>query len=212
MKLQIRTRAALLKLRKNLPGPVRRFARLSQLVVREGRGSPQLPPDLIIECRMCADRFHLIAALPRGGIVAEVGVLRGDFAQHILSCAEPAELHLIDLDLQEVRADVAGDPRVVAHRGLSHEVLARFPDESFDWIYIDADHAFESVKRDAAAAAPKVRKGGFLIFNDFAHMDPWLGSYGVHRAVVEFATEHRWPFAWWAYERMGLYDVALKRP
>jgi hypothetical protein len=43
-------------------------------------------------------------------------------------------------------------------------------------------------------------------------MDPWLGSYGVHRAVVEFATEHRWPFAWWAYERMGLYDVALKRP
>ncbi len=104
------------------------------------------------------------------------------------------------------------EERVTPHHGISHEILARFSDDRFDWIYIDADHAYDSVKRDAAAAASKVKRGGFLVFNDFAHMDPWLGSYGVHRAVVEFAIERRWPFAWWAYQGSGLYDVALKRP
>jgi hypothetical protein len=68
------------------------------------------------------------------------------------------------------------------------------------------------VKRDEVAAAPKVKSGGFLVFNDFAHIDRRLGRSGVHRAAVEFATERGWPFAWWAYEGDGLYDVALRRP
>src|SRR5262249_9794096 len=54
--------------------------------------------------------------------------------------------------------------------------------------------------------------GGYLVFNDFAHIDPYLGAYGVHRAVVAFAIAHNWPFRWWAYEGNGLYDVALERP
>lgn len=98
------------------------------------------------------------------------------------------------------------------HQGPSHAVLAGFPDATFDWIYIDADHSYAGVAQDAAAAASKVRPGGFLVFNDFAHIDPYLGSYGVHRAVVEFAVAHRWPFAWFAYEAHALYDVALRRP
>jgi hypothetical protein len=58
----------------------------------------------------------------------------------------------------------------------------------------------------------QLRPGGFLVFNDFAHIDPYLGVYGVHRAVVEFAVDHRWPFAWFAYDPCALYDVALRRP
>jgi len=68
------------------------------------------------------------------------------------------------------------------------------------------------VSRDANAAATKVKPGGFLVFNDFAHIDPFLGAYGVHRAVVEFAIARRWRFARFAYEIRGLYDVALRRP
>jgi hypothetical protein len=61
---------------------------------------------------------------------------------------------------------------------------------------------------------PPLRKryGGYLVFNDFAHLDPHLGAYGVHRAVVEFAIAKDWPFAWFAYDGAGLYDVALQRP
>ena len=61
-------------------------------------------------------------------------------------------------------------------------------------------------------AASKVKPGGYLVFNDFTHMDPFLGAYGVHRAVVDFALRHGWPFVRWAYHPQGLYDVALQRP
>jgi hypothetical protein len=68
------------------------------------------------------------------------------------------------------------------------------------------------VTRDAHIAALKVKPGGYLVFNDFAHMDPFLGAYGVHRAVVDFAVSRAWAFAWFAYEPNALYDVALRRP
>jgi hypothetical protein len=87
---------------------------------------------------------------------------------------------------------VEQDARVQLHQGLSHEVLAIFPDAYFDWVYIDADHSYAGVTRDANAAASKVKPGGFLVFNDFAHMDPFLGAYGVHRAVVDFAVARSW--------------------
>jgi hypothetical protein len=92
-------------------------------------------------------------------------------------------LHLIDLDFALLDAGVAADARVQKHAGQSHEVLAGFPDQHFDWVYIDADHSFAGTSRDARAAAPKVKPGGYLVFNDFAHLDPYLGAYGVHRAV-----------------------------
>jgi len=91
-------------------------------------------------------------------------------------------------------------------------VLQHLPDAHFDWIYIDADHSYEGVLRDAQAAAPKVKPGGYLVFNDFAHVDPELGAYGVHRAVVDFAVARQWTFSWLAYEPRALYDVALRRP
>jgi predicted O-methyltransferase YrrM len=201
-----------LRLRKRLPKSVRRLARLSRHLLTEGQSSPQVPAELIADCRMCASRYDLVAALPRRARIAEVGTDRGAFALHILSACDPAELHLIDLDLSQIEPALRSQPRVVLHNGLSHEVLAGFADASFDWIYIDADHSYAGVRRDADAAAAKVKPGGFLVFNDFAHADPFLGAYGVHRAVVEFATARRWPFAWFAYEPSALYDVALRRP
>lgn len=150
--------------------------------------------------------------LPHGGRIAEVGTDRGNFAKRILAACSPVELHVIDLDFSRTDPDVLQHPNVVTHRGASVEKLQRFPDSHFDWIYIDADHSYRGVKNDALAAAPKIKPSGYLVFNDFAHIDPALGTYGVHRAVVEFATSHRWSFVWLAYQKNALYDVALRRP
>lgn len=43
-------------------------------------------------------------------------------------------------------------------------------------------------------------------------MDPFLGAYGVHRAVVDFAVTRGWNLALFAYHPWALYDVALRRP
>ena len=201
-----------LVVRRNLPTGVRHALRIGHQLVVRGQTSKSLPGHLIADCRMCASREDLVAALPRGGRMAEVGTYKGEFARHLLAVCEPKSLRLIDLDFSLLDPAVGQDARVERHEGLSHEVLATFPDAHFDWIYIDADHSYAAVTRDADAAAPKVKPGGFLVFNDFAHMDPFLGAYGVHRAVVDFAVGRDWPFVWFAYHPMALYDVALRRP
>lgn len=205
-------RRASLAVRKRLPVSARHLLRLARHINAGGQASPWLPADLLTDCRMCASRHDLVRLLPQGGRVAEVGVARGAFSRHILSAAAPEELHLVDLDFTQLAGDVADDARSVLHRGLSYEVLAAFPDDHFDWVYIDADHSYAGASRDAAAAARKVKPGGFLVFNDFAHADPFLGAYGVHRAVAEFAIERHWQAVWLAFEPSALYDIALRRP
>jgi hypothetical protein len=201
-----------LSIRGRLPERLRHALRLTRHLVAKGQPSMAIPPELLAGCRMCASRNELVKNLPRGGRVAEVGTYRGEFARHILSTCEPAELHLIDLDLSLLDPAVAANACVRTHQGLSQERLAQFSDGHFDWIYIDGDHSYDGASRDARVAATKLKPGGYLVFNDFAHADPYLGAYGVHRAVVEFAVTSGWKFVWWAYEPNGLYDVALQRP
>lgn len=49
----------------------------------------------------------------------------------------------------------------------SVSAAAKFPDENFDFVYIDAQHEYDSVKRDIEAWYPKVKKGGMLAGHDF---------------------------------------------
>jgi Methyltransferase domain len=201
-----------LSIRFRLPERLRHLLRLARHIVAKGEPSPSVPPGLLADCRFCASRYDLVTNLPRRGRIAEVGTYRGEFARHILSACDPAELHLIDLDVSRLDPAVADDSRVAVHRGFSHAMLAQFPDNHFDWIYIDGDHSYQGASRDTGIAAAKVKPGGYLVFNDFAHADPYLGAYGVHRAVVEFAVTRGWRFAWFAYDPHALYDIALQRP
>lgn len=200
------------RLRRRLPPQLRRLLRLVKLSASRAAPSVQVPDDLLKDCRLCASRIDLVRRLPAGGVVGEVGTLEGAFARAIIEAASPSALHLMDFDFTRVPRALLEEARVHAHAGDSAETLHAFPDHFFDWLYIDADHSYAGVMRDIKAAAPKVRPGGFLVFNDFAHIDPLLGSYGVHRAVCEFAVEQRWPFRLWSFDPHALYDVALQRP
>ena len=55
-----------------------------------------------------------------------------------------------------------------------------FEDEHFDFVFIDADHSYESVKADIGAWAPKVRMNGSLLGHDYSPKFP-----GVVKAVNE---------------------------
>lgn len=200
-----------LRLRAGAPRPLRTVYR----VVRSAGSYPPsvaIPDELVRGGRLCGSRYALLDELPKGAVVAELGTWRGDFAREIASRTCPRELHLIDADFS--RFDPAGltGPGVHLHDGLTATVIGAFPDQHFDWIYVDADHSYEGVAADIRAAAPKVKKGGHLVFNDFAHIDPALGRYGVHRAVCEFVVAARWQVAFFALERSALYDIALRRP
>ncbi len=49
----------------------------------------------------------------------------------------------------------------------SVEASKLYPDNSIDFVYIDADHSYESVKNDINAWLPKVKIGGILAGHDY---------------------------------------------
>lgn len=61
----------------------------------------------------------------------------------------------------------------------SAEASREFPDESLDFVYIDAQHEYEAVLRDLRAWYPKVKRGGVIAGDD-------CGESGVKQAVTEF--------------------------
>jgi len=77
-------------------------------------------------------------------------------------------------------------------KGCSWNVAARYPDESLDFVFLDANHDRDSISRDIDAWRPKVKKGGLLAGHDYIH---WQNpEFGVVRAVNErFARFEVWP-------------------
>jgi len=56
--------------------------------------------------------------------------------------------------------------KVHLHRGRSEDMIPRFEDESFDIMYIDGNHAKRYVVEDAMQSTKKIKKGGWIIFDD----------------------------------------------
>lgn len=71
-------------------------------------------------------------------------------------------------------------------RATSVEASHLYNDHSLDFVFIDAQHDYESVKEDILAWKNKVRKGGILAGHDY---NP-EGDYGVGKAVRELLPHH----------------------
>jgi|CXWL01.1.fsa_nt_gi predicted O-methyltransferase YrrM len=71
----------------------------------------------------------------------------------------------------------------------SQAAAKKFVDESLDFVYIDADHTYESVKNDIHAWVKKVRKGGIVAGHDYYVFRS--GNRGVIDAVNEYVKEHK---------------------
>lgn len=62
----------------------------------------------------------------------------------------------------------------------SSTAAADYPDKSIDFVFIDADHTYEGVKRDLAAWYPKMKVGGIFAGHDYG----WTPH--IRQAVSEF--------------------------
>jgi hypothetical protein len=159
------------------------------------------------------ERDRLLARLPAGAVVAEIGVWQGDFSEQILHRCRPARLHLIDpwvfttafgkrwygglkaqnqheMDAiyESVRGRFANCHEVQIHRSTSMSAAALFPDDYFDWVYIDGNHDYEFVLEDLGNFAPKIKRGGCLTGDDYGWDSPEEpGLFPVRQAVQEFA-------------------------
>jgi len=181
---------------------------------------PQQPypaPHHLQNCVVVPYRDDIFERMPTRGRIAELGVQTGELSRYIWETCTPAELHLIDVDLTtwkvaEKFADEITHGGITLHEADSADMIAAFSDGYFDLIYIDADHSYEGVTRDIAAAKAKVAPDGFLLFNDYTFWSPTeCMPYGVVRAVNELCLDDDWEFAYLALGNFGYMDVALRR-
>jgi len=174
----------------------------------------------------CPDKRELATlanTLFPDGKGVEIGVLRGDYSKIILERWHVGQLYLIDawrhLDsyvdmngqddkyhydclIQTCENIKPWQNRAHIIRMDSSASANMFPDEHFDFVYIDADHSYEGVVRDMKAWWPKVKKGGLFCGDDYIPDDGdiWLtiqgkepvyaGKFGVRRAVNEFVAKN----------------------
>lgn len=160
------------------------------------------------------NRVQLLSLLPKGGTAAEVGVYKGGFADKIRHTLAPRRLHLIDPwgrdeddeyvtshpgrqaravmhsfynQVQQAFRDDIATGVVELHRDYSTQAAAIFPDQYFDFVYIDAMHNYENVRSDLLAFKDKLKHDGFILGHDFSNNTMSRHrKFGVVAAVREF--------------------------
>jgi hypothetical protein len=134
----------------------------------------------------CPTRIDLLGSvLPEDAKCAEIGVLRGDFSEEIIARAHPKKLWLVDIWQDGPQWEYESNQDNMMHvwwrfqrqikggwvdliRKPSAEAAAMFRDQTLDWVYIDAAHDLENVRRDIRAWLPKVPVNtGILAFHDY---------------------------------------------
>jgi predicted O-methyltransferase YrrM len=72
-------------------------------------------------------------------------------------------------------------------QGISPSIAFSFQDQSFDLIYLDANHSKAGCLADIQAWVPKVKKnGGVICGHDYIDETNCFGEFGVKSAVFEY--------------------------
>ena len=166
----------------------------------------------------------------QNGRGAEVGTFRGMFSKFILENWN-GSLCMVDIwnssddyiDMSnhenfdnKIYLDAMNNIRGMEDRGImiratSEKAAQIFPDESLDFVYIDADHSYKHVVNDLNLWYPKVKSGGLISGHDYLGMDwytdpnfmengkdkhiygsdeVYMGIFGVNPAVDEFCEKN----------------------
>ena len=95
------------------------------------------------------------------------------------------------------------DKRRTVIRSDSFVAAEQVPDESLDFVFIDADHSYEGALRDLKAWIPKVKSSGFVSGHDLENPDyaKWgvkkaLSDYGVPKIIKGLDTTWCFPKEW----------------
>jgi len=95
--------------------------------------------------------------------------------------------------------------RVTILRMLTSDAVGLLPPDSFDLVFIDADHSYEAVKFDILHYAPLLRDGGVMSGHDYGK-----GREGTIRAVDETLANPQVPqggVVWWATKKEGWLNM-----
>lgn len=158
-------------------------------------GYPNGLPDLYKRIVSQADSgFHFV----------EVGCLRGASAAamcvEIINSGKNIKFDCVDIwEKDEIyQSFLLNLDKVKSHfnpiRMPSIEAANLYPDESLDFVCIDASHHYEDVKADIIAWLPKIKSGGILAGDDYF-------LPGVYQAVKEIIPDYHGNSYTWVYAK-----------
>jgi cephalosporin hydroxylase len=157
------------------------------------------------------DRLSLISLISNEkptGVGVEVGTFKGEYSKEILQ-RWGGTLYMVDVwnELGDEYIDASNhknfeggvygecmnnikgfEERGIMVRATSKKASELFEDNSLDFVYIDANHAYDFVKEDIQLWYPKVKSGGWIMGHDYILMDwdnPPFAENGIeYRPVV----------------------------
>ena len=135
-------------------------------------------------------RNDLLDDLPKNMSVVELGVFKGEFATEMYNRLKPSQLYLVDIwegefgsgdkdgnnhvtvrDMNEVYREILNrykdDYTVNVKRCSTTDFLQSCQNDTFDMVYVDADHSYEAVTSDLQLSFNKLRDGGILAGHDY---------------------------------------------
>jgi len=126
----------------------------------------------------------------------EIGVFKGEFSKQILKNWGGTAHHTTAY--QEAMDNIKGyEDRGIMIRTNSKTASEMFEDESLDFIFIDANHAYDYVVEDINLWFPKLKKGGMFSGHDYILMDwyndPNFAENKKDKHIYTFTTDGK-PF------------------
>ena len=191
---------------------------------------PEIPERALVHSKVFGTRKSSLSLLSECQDILEVGVLAGDFSMELTKIPSLKSLTLLDNfssddwpwiepprftsknHLRYIEERFKHDTRIRIIQGESSKLLSQLPSQSFDFIYIDANHSYEGVKRDCDLAIPLLINGGYLCFNDYIMHDYRTNrDYGIVRVVNELlSSDTRFEVAALALNNHMFSDIYLK--
>lgn len=149
--------------------------------------------------------------LPKGGIVAELGVKKGRNARKLFHTLNPERLYLVDPWAMDEDVGYAGritekdraalvdyhativewsksdetGGRIEVIRDYAVPAADRFPDKFFDIVYVDTLDSYDGFYYDLCKYAPKMKDDGIIIGDDFCDLRYMVNKGKVrHKDII----------------------------
>lgn len=162
-------------------------------------------------CKIVQTRAQLgllLNALDLVGEAAEIGVLEGEYSEHLLYTWKGKMLHLIDpwdeygANTPTFTSKEGHDRRLVltmkrlqpykerytVWRQMSETACQSFTDGQLDFVFIDGNHSYDFVVQDLELWYPKVKAGGIIACHDYM-FDKYHKGIHVKMAVDRFVAQ-----------------------
>lgn len=226
---------------KDMPVDIRDAMNERQRMLTLALSAKLIPQERMASAKAFANRIAALDLIPNGGRIAEVGVAYGDFSKILLEKIRPQKFYAIDyFNGNKPGGDIWGRTEfrdsglthyewycqrfskyidaglVEVRQGISWEVLERFPNDYFDYVYVDAEHAYDAVNKDVNVLKKKVKNGGIITFNDYTmynfYIEPGnpLAYFGVANVANAFVCNSKSIVLGIALERCLSMDLIIE--